>query len=162
MRSDAGISLRSPRAEEGYGRTVENRSAPGRCRMADAAGKSVGSGIAMSSQPHVDSHGADGDPSGVADTQDASAQLLGIWARQIETARSQSEDAIVALTARFSAIVQRIDAALGASGTDSRSRERAAEVRSNENDLRQVVDALKAIQLSRNQLVTEIRGLTSY
>ncbi len=36
---------------------------------------------------------------------DASLSLLPIWSRQIETSRKQTEDAIVALTTRFSAIV---------------------------------------------------------
>ena len=53
---------------------------------------------------------------------DAAVTLLPIWSRQIETSRQQTEDAIVALTARFSAIVQRIDAALSASGSGSQQR----------------------------------------
>jgi methyl-accepting chemotaxis protein len=91
----------------------------------------------------------------------ASEQLLAIWAKQIETARSQTEEAIVALSERFSAIVQRIDSALGA-GDDRAERREQAELRRNESDLQQVIDALKSIQRSRNELVAEIRGLSTF
>ena len=87
--------------------------------------------------------------------------LLPIWSRQIETSRKQTEDAIVALTARFSAIVQRIEAALETNGTGSQADARAEAERSR-SDLALVVDALRAIQLSRNELVDQIRTLSSY
>jgi methyl-accepting chemotaxis protein len=92
---------------------------------------------------------------------DPSLSLLPIWSRQIETSRQQTEDAIVALTERFSAIVQRIDAALNANGTGSQHDARAEAERSR-SDLAVVIDALKAIQLSRNELVGQIRVLTDY
>jgi methyl-accepting chemotaxis protein len=87
--------------------------------------------------------------------------LLPIWSRHIETSRKQTEDAIVALTERFSAIVQRIDAALSTNGTGSQH-EVASEAQRSRSDLALVVDALKAIQLSRNELVGQIRLLTTY
>jgi len=93
---------------------------------------------------------------------DSGRQLLTIWARQVETARSQTEAAIVALTTQFSAIVQRIDAALGSGDATAGSHDRVADIRRNEDDLKQVVEALRAIQQSRNQLAVEIRGLTAY
>jgi methyl-accepting chemotaxis protein len=89
-------------------------------------------------------------------------RLLPIWSRQIETSRRQTEDAIVALTDRFSAIVQRIDAALSAHGTGSQSSEPGSDAQHSRNDLALVIDALKAIQLSRNELVGQIRVLTTY
>jgi methyl-accepting chemotaxis protein len=92
---------------------------------------------------------------------DAAVTLLPIWSRQIETSRKQTEAAIVALSERFSAIVQRIDVALSASSS-SQQPESAAEAQRSRADLALVVDALKAIQLSRNQLVEQIRLLTTY
>jgi methyl-accepting chemotaxis protein len=92
---------------------------------------------------------------------DAAVTLLPIWSRQIETSRKQTEDAIVALSERFSAIVQRIDGALSA-GSGSQQPQVAAEAQRSRGDLALVVDALKAIQLSRNQLVEQIRLLTTY
>jgi methyl-accepting chemotaxis protein len=97
----------------------------------------------------------------VADAE-SSRQLLTIWARQVEAARTQTEEAVAALTSQFSAIVQRIDTALGSSDVTAGSQDRVADVRRNEDDLKQVIEALRAIQQSRNQLAVEIRGLTAY
>jgi len=93
---------------------------------------------------------------------DGTLALLPIWSRQIETSRKQTEEAIIALTQRFSAIVQRIDAALNTSGTTSQHAAAQAEAERSRAYLALVVDALKAIQLSRNELVDQIRGLTTY
>src|SRR5512147_74929 len=92
----------------------------------------------------------------------AALQSVPIWARQVETARRQTEDAIVALTARFAGTVNRLDKMLA--GQDSRtSSEQAKDAsRENESDLTLVVDALKAIQKSRDELATEIRTLAGY
>jgi len=99
-------------------------------------------------------------------SQDAPADgifgLLPIWSRHIETSRKQTEDAIVALTARFSGIVQRIDTALNTSGTGAQQTDAHAEAQRSRQDLALVVDALKAIQLSRNELVEQIRTLSAY
>ena len=92
---------------------------------------------------------------------DGVVSLLPIWSRQIETSRQQTEDAIVALTARFAAIVQRIEAALNTSGTGSQQDARAEAERSR-GDLALVIDSLRAIQQSRNELVGQIRVLTDY
>lgn len=93
---------------------------------------------------------------------DGVCSLLPIWSRQVETSRRQTEDAIVALTERFSQIVQRIDAALNTSGTGSQRTDAQAEAQRSRKDLALVVDALKAIQLSRNELVGQIRTLSNY
>jgi methyl-accepting chemotaxis protein len=95
-------------------------------------------------------------------TGDGVCGLLPIWSRQIETSRKQTEAAIVALSARFSGIVQRIDAALNMSGTGSQQTDAHAEAVRSRKDLALVVDALKAIQLSRNELVEQIRTLSNY
>jgi methyl-accepting chemotaxis protein len=91
----------------------------------------------------------------------AALQSVPIWARQIETARSQTEDAIVALTARFAGTVNRLDKMLGGQDRDSRTQAKDA-TRENETDLTLVVDALKAIQKSRDELASEIRTLAGY
>ena len=86
-------------------------------------------------------------------------EALPIWAKNVETAREQTETAIVELTARFSGIVQRLSAALGESvaGHDA-----AADARQSERDLQLVMDALRTIQKSRDALAEEIRGLAAY
>lgn len=101
-------------------------------------------------------------PADTSALNSAALQSVPIWARQIETARSQTEDAIVALTARFAGTVNRLDKMLG--GQDSRTSSQQAKeaTRENESDLTLVVDALKAIQKSRDELATEIRTLAGY
>jgi methyl-accepting chemotaxis protein len=91
----------------------------------------------------------------------AALQSVPIWARQVETARRQTEEAIVALTARFAGTVNRLDRMLG--GESSRDGSHSKDTtRENETDLTLVVDALKAIQKSRDELATEIRTLAGY
>jgi len=92
----------------------------------------------------------------------AALQALPIWARQIETARQQTEDAIVALSARFAGTSNRLDKMLGSHDKGSGSHEAHGATRNNESDLKLVVDALKAIQQSRDALANEIRGLVGY
>jgi methyl-accepting chemotaxis protein len=102
------------------------------------------------------------------DSEDAEArgsaalQSLPIWARQIETARRQTEEAIVALSARFAGTVNRLETMTGGNDRNAAAREAAAGTRDNEGDLKLVVDALKAIQKSRDELAHEIRGLAGY
>ncbi|MBS0416991.1 MAG: chemotaxis protein [Proteobacteria bacterium] len=107
--------------------------------------------------------GADSE-SGAAQSSsfDGVCSLLPIWSRQVETSRKQTEEAIVALTERFSQIVQRIEAALNTGGTASQQTDAHAEAERSRKDLALVVDALKAIQLSRNELVDQIRTLSNY
>jgi methyl-accepting chemotaxis protein len=87
---------------------------------------------------------------------------LPIWAKQVETARLQTEEAVVALSARFSGIVDRLDSALGTQGSDSSAQIIAAEAEEGARHLAQVMDALRTIQESRNALAQEIRALVVY
>jgi methyl-accepting chemotaxis protein len=88
-------------------------------------------------------------------------EALPIWARQIETSRGQTEDAVVSLSERFSGIAQRLDAALGREESIGRQ-DVSAQMRDSERDLKLVMDALRAIQKSRDELANEIRGLAAY
>jgi len=88
-------------------------------------------------------------------------EVLPIWARQIETCRGQTEDAIVSLSERFSGIAQRLDAALGREEGIDRQ-DVSAQMRESERDLKLVMDALRAIQKSRDELADAIRGLAAY
>jgi methyl-accepting chemotaxis protein len=92
----------------------------------------------------------------------AALQSVPIWARQVETARRQTEDAIVALTARFAGTVNRLDKMLGSQGRHGGAHQAKEATRENESDLTLVVDALKAIQKSRDELASEIRTLAGY
>jgi len=88
-------------------------------------------------------------------------EALPIWGRQIETARAQTEEAIVSLSERFSGIAGRLDEALGRAETSDRQ-DIAAQMRESEHDLKLVMDALRSIQKSRDELANEIRGLAAY
>jgi methyl-accepting chemotaxis protein len=89
---------------------------------------------------------------------------LSIWEQQIENARVQMEQAIVALSNRFAGIVDRLDNTLSstqqAAGSDGRGV--MAVMNQGQGELMQVMGALKAIQESRNQLAGEIRNLAVY
>jgi hypothetical protein len=97
-----------------------------------------------------------------ADPEDGGRQLLPIWAKQIETARHQSEQAIVALSTRFSAIVERIDSALGTTTNKIGRQDAHSATQRNESELEAVLSALTAIQQSRSYLANEIRSITAY
>jgi methyl-accepting chemotaxis protein len=90
------------------------------------------------------------------------SEALPIWAKQIQSARSQSEDAVVALSARFEGIVNRLDRALGAVGSDSGSKAIAEDAAEGERHLAEVIQALKLIQQSRDALAQDIRALVSH
>lgn len=92
---------------------------------------------------------------------DVCIEALPIWAKQIETAREQTEQAIVALSARFAGIVAKLDAALdashessGASGTDL-----ARVMTDGRQELSLVMQALSAIHESRAEQAAQIRTL---
>jgi methyl-accepting chemotaxis protein len=91
----------------------------------------------------------------------AFVEALPIWAKQIETSREQTESAVVSLSERFGGIAQRLDAALGSEHGSGRH-DVTAEMRESERDLKLVMDALRAIQASREELANEIRGLAAY
>ncbi|RZI55019.1 MAG: chemotaxis protein, partial [Pseudomonas sp.] len=97
--------------------------------------------------------------------------LLGampIWARQVESSRHQTEEAIVNLTNRFIGIAARLQETVQASQRaagelDGQTADGALEVLSlSESDLSQVINSLKAAQTSRDQTLAQVRGLTAY
>lgn len=91
-------------------------------------------------------------------------EALPIWAKQIDTARLQTEEAIVALSARFAGIAASLDAALmaapqnaGVSGGDL-----VTTLNDGKHQLAHVMGELAAIQESRTVLASEIRSLAVY
>lgn len=89
---------------------------------------------------------------------------LPILAKQIETARNQTEEAILALSARFAGIVSSLDEALLASDNRSNASDNDLIATLNEGkaQLAHVMEALSAIQDSRATLAAEIRSLAKY
>ena len=100
--------------------------------------------------------------------EQACDQALPIWAKQIETARSQTEEAIMALAEKFSGIVSKLEASVAASqktaggvnGDGAASI--VAVLAQSEAELRNVSLSLSAALESRNAMVQEVRELTGY
>ena len=86
-------------------------------------------------------------------------QALPIWSKQVETARIQSEEAIVALSARFAGIVGRLDLALDASQHNSGGADLTHALEEGKRELARVMDALTEIHQSRSTLAERIRSL---
>jgi methyl-accepting chemotaxis protein len=105
----------------------------------------------------------DAQASSADDAQEGSvySDALPIWAKQIESARRQTEEAVVALTARFEGIVNRLDRALG-SGSGSGTKAIAEDAQEGERHLAEVIQALKLIQQSRDALAQDIRALVTH
>ena len=61
-----------------------------------------------------DAKSADAQPDN-AEQSSVPPEALRIWAKQIDTSRTQMEDAVVSLTSRFSGIVDRLDTAIAGS-----------------------------------------------
>jgi methyl-accepting chemotaxis protein len=98
----------------------------------------------------------------VATTPTPYAPALPILAKQVDTARAQMEEAIVALSERFAQIVQRIDSTLTASQSSKQDGDLAAILSTGKADLVAVIGALKEIHEARNTLADEIRGLAEH
>ncbi len=97
--------------------------------------------------------------------------LLGampIWAKHVESSRQQTEDAIVSLANRFTGISARLQDTVQASQQaagelDGQAADGALKVLArSDSELSQVIDSLKATQSSRDQTLTQVRGLTAY
>jgi methyl-accepting chemotaxis protein len=96
----------------------------------------------------------------------AHGQALQIWAAQIDTSREQMEDAVISLSSRFAAIVDRLDSALQtgmpATGLSGDGVDVTGDAQRAEADLLAVVNSLKAIQESRRTLSQNVRSVVTY
>jgi methyl-accepting chemotaxis protein len=89
---------------------------------------------------------------------------LPILAKQIENARQQSEEAILALSTQFRGIVSSLDGAMAASekGSGDGGRDLRTAMEEGRQQLLKVIDALTSVRDSRAALVSEIRSLNVY
>ncbi|WP_371264000.1 methyl-accepting chemotaxis protein [Pseudomonas sp. ARP3] len=91
-----------------------------------------------------------------------------IWAKQVESSRQQTEEAIVSLANRFTGIAARLQETVQASQhaageLDGQAADGALKVLArSDSELSQVIDSLKATQSSRDQTLAQVRGLTAY
>ncbi len=91
-------------------------------------------------------------------------EVLPILAKQVEIARSQSEEAITDLTGRFSGIVSNLEAAVSAShpAADEDGGGAVEVLHHSERELATVIKYLKSALVSRSEMLTSVRGLTGY
>ncbi|MBM4132255.1 MAG: chemotaxis protein [Nitrospira sp.] len=101
--------------------------------------------------------------------QQLNAHVVPVWARQIEVSRQKMDEAFVALTARFSGIVSRLNEAMSAShraagiGTKGASRNGLVTVlASSEERLNTIVGALTEAQQDKRDLLNETRKLVQF
>jgi methyl-accepting chemotaxis protein len=89
---------------------------------------------------------------------------LPILAGQIENARQQSEEAILALTTRFRGMVDSLDAAVAASekGSGVGGRELLGAIEKGREQLAGVVQALVDVRDGRAALIAEVRALAKH
>uniref|UniRef100_UPI0030D8F791 methyl-accepting chemotaxis protein n=2 Tax=Pseudomonas TaxID=286 RepID=UPI0030D8F791 len=108
---------------------------------------------------------------GMASRAQLDEVLLGampIWAKQVESSRDQTEEAIVSLANRFTGIATRLQETVQASQhaageLDGHSADGALEVLArSDSELSQVINSLKATQASRDQTLAQVRSLTAY
>ena len=108
---------------------------------------------------------------GMASRAQLDEVLLGampIWAKQVESSRHQTEEAIVSLANRFTGIAARLQETVQASQhaageLDGQAADGALEVLArSDSELSQVINSLKATQTSRDQTLAQVRSLTAY
>ncbi|GLU33815.1 methyl-accepting chemotaxis protein [Trinickia caryophylli] len=92
-----------------------------------------------------------------------SADLAPVWARHIESSRSQMETAITALSGRFGGIASRLDTVLGASSGGAAGAPGGNDVYSaSEHELQAVVQRLRAAVDSKAEMLGQVRQLHGF
>jgi methyl-accepting chemotaxis protein len=112
-------------------------------------------------QPEADSR-----PAPAADTELTSLcrEALPIWQRQIDTARTQTEQAVIDLTSRFAALVDQLSGTLDQSRTSMTQSNKGMQAvhTYSERALEEILEALRASQQERTTMLNEISHLTEY
>ncbi|GAB2854318.1 methyl-accepting chemotaxis protein [Pseudoduganella ginsengisoli] len=96
----------------------------------------------------------------LASRQQFSEQMVSVWDAHLQSSRSQMEDAVCDLTARFSTIVDRLDAALSASGGDDQGL--VAVFANSEKELGEVLALLKSTAASKAAMLEKVRQLQAF
>ncbi|MDO8350710.1 MAG: methyl-accepting chemotaxis protein [Gallionella sp.] len=104
--------------------------------------------------------------SGLAGLEQICDQAAPIWAKQIETARNQTEAGITEVTARFAAIVERLHASAAAAqqatGEGTEGGRVVSVLSRSEADLVAVNQAMDTARQERAAMVQDVRELTVY
>jgi methyl-accepting chemotaxis protein len=97
-----------------------------------------------------------------AELETLCGSVLPVWEAQIGSARSQTEQAIEALAARFAQLVERIESAVAAShqsAGDDADGSVLALLSSSQDDLHSVVEAMRTAALEKEAMLAEIHAL---
>ncbi|HJW04306.1 MAG TPA: methyl-accepting chemotaxis protein [Azospira sp.] len=105
----------------------------------------------------------------LASLEQLSQQLLPVWSRQIESGRSQMEQAIVGLTGAFSGIVERLevsvrtaDAAVGNADGEAGEDGLVAVFTRSEERLHSLIESLRAAMAHKEAMVGEVKQLQQF
>jgi len=94
------------------------------------------------------------------DSQRAFSDTLApVWARHIESSRTQMEDAVTALSGRFGDIASRLDTVLGVSTSGEGASGGNNVYASSELELQAVVQRLRAAMDSKAEMLAKVQGL---
>lgn len=94
--------------------------------------------------------------------------VLPVWSRQIELAREQTEEAITALTVRFSNLVTRIEATVGASATTAKQGEgyESSDImtllQESSDDLHAIIDSFRSALDLKGSMLEQIVQLSQF
>ena len=97
----------------------------------------------------------------VAGTEQLGREVLPVWSAQIENSRTQMEDAIAALSQRFSGIVDRLDQALKTS-VQGDGQGMGGVFDHSSRELHGVLESLRAAMASNGSMLVEIQGLARF
>lgn len=105
---------------------------------------------------------------GITGLEEVCVEVVPIWSKQVEATRIQTEQAITTLANRFSGIFDKLEEVVNASQGAAEGMAGNAEgggvgvVAHSEAELTRVMDSLRAAQVSRNEMLEQVRSLTSY
>lgn len=95
--------------------------------------------------------------------------VLPIWALQVEEGRAQTEDAVTALAARFSRLVEKLGSAVSTSqsvaggiGTEQEQDGMVDLLAASQRDLGSIIDSLRAATHSKESLLREVDQLAQF
>jgi len=97
------------------------------------------------------------------DLKDACTRVLPIWERNVRSVREQTEDAVVRLSARFSQLVLRLEAAVASSehgGATDLSRQTL--FKESQEELASLVTVLRAVLEEKHVMFAQIADLSSH
>jgi methyl-accepting chemotaxis protein len=100
--------------------------------------------------------------SGIAGLEQVCDKAAPIWVKQIETARSQTEEGITEVSARFAAIVDRLHAAAVQQAAGAEGGRVVSVLSGSEEDLIAVNRSMDEARLGRAAMVQDVRELIAY